>query len=134
MKILALDTSVVVHFLTGEPAPLAEKARQRMDTEVASGNALMVQDLVVIEAYFALQHYYGVPKKQALAALRALFDEPGIVPEPAGVALDILKAASTTASKPGFADRIIHARACRDAAVMLTFEKSSHKIPRVEVL
>ena len=134
MKTIALDTSVVVRFLTGEPAPLADKARLRMEHEVASGNVLMVQDLVVIEAYFALQQYYGVPKKQALAALRDLFAEPGIVPEPGGVAADVLKTVTAASSKPGFADRIIHARACRDASVLLTFEKSAHKLLRVDVL
>lgn len=134
MKTHALDTSVVVRFLTGEPEPLAKKACERMEAEVVSGNNLMVQDIVVIEAYFALQHYYEVPKKEALAALKALFEQPGIVQEPDGVAHEILKTISASSSKPGFADRIIHARALRDATSLLTFEKASRKLPSVDVL
>ena len=100
----------------------------------AQGDAPWISsDLVVAEAYFALQTHYGVPKKEALAALRE-FLESGDV-SPIGRALDVLRSLERPASaKPGFIDRVIHAEISSKGGRLATFEKSAAKLPGTIVL
>lgn len=131
MKV-ALDTSVVLRLLIGEPASQAERAWQSIVEARASGDGALVSDLVVSEAYFALQHHYGVPKAKALEQLRALFDSGDI--SPAGRAVDVLQSPGLATPNPGFVDRMIHAEYVRVADRVLTFEKAARKLPRTQVL
>ena len=52
-----LDTSVLMRLLTGQPAPLAEVAREHLAEVEESGSVVFVSNLVVSEAYFACQHH-----------------------------------------------------------------------------
>jgi len=130
--VTGLDTSVVLRMLTGEPADQAVRAAEFLDDLFQRGEQAAVSDMVVAEAYFALQHHYGVPKHKALAALRAMFREGEIVP--GGVAAEVLEARGLASAKPGFVDRMIH-RAYRDqGAPMATFEKTAKRLDGTMVL
>ena len=59
---IGLDTSVVVRLLVGEPQNIARATRRRLERAVEAGERVLVSDLVIAEAYFALQHHYGIPK------------------------------------------------------------------------
>ena len=128
-----LDTSVVVRVLTEDPPAQAAEAAHWIAGQRAQGNAPWISDLVVAEAYFALQTHYGVPKKEALAALREFLESGDVTPT--GHALEVLRTLERPASsKPGFIDRVIHAEISSRGGRMATFEKSATKLPDTIVL
>lgn len=128
-----LDTSVVVRLLTEDPADQAEVAAGWLARCRANGDPPMLSDLVVAEAYFALQSHYGVSKRDALAALRELLESGDVMAS--GQALRVLRETPAPATtKPGFIDRIIHAEIAEPGGRMLTFEKSATKLPGAIVL
>ncbi len=131
---VGLDTSVILRLLTGEPPDQAEAAAEAIVLANRNGASVFVSDTVVLEAYFALQTAYNVSKKAALLALAEMFHSGAVQPEPGGCAKDVLDACLHSASKPGFADRMIHARYRSHGAKMLTFEKAASKLPGTEVL
>ncbi len=78
----------------------------------------MVSDLVLSEAYHALQHHYHVPKDEARSLLRRLVESRAVQLEPSGS-----QAALTDAGGPGLVDRLIHLRYRSLGAVTVTFER-----------
>lgn len=131
---IGLDTSVVLRLLVGEPADQSEAAAEALCRVRMDGAAITVSDLVVMETYFALQAAYHVPKKAALTALARMFDSGDVQPEPGGCSHEVLNECLKSASKPGFVDRMIHARYRRHGAKLMTFEKASGKMLGVVVL
>jgi hypothetical protein len=59
---LGLDTSVLVRLLTGLPEEQASVARNAIERALASGDEVVVADLVLAETCFAQQFHDGVPK------------------------------------------------------------------------
>ncbi len=131
---VGLDTSAVLRLLLGEPPEQAKAAAEALVRARVNGASVLVSDIVALEAYFALQTAYRIPKKAALTALAGMFNSGAVQPEPGGCAKEILNACLESASKPGFADRMIHARYRSHGARMLTFEKASSKLTGAEVL
>lgn len=122
-----LDTSVVVRVLTEDPPEQAAAAATWIAERRGQGLAPWVSDLVVAEAYFALQTHYGVPQKEALAALRQFLESGDVTP--IGRSLDVLRSLDQPASaKPGFVDRMIHAEVLSKGGKLATFEKSAAKL------
>lgn len=115
---IGLDTSVVLRLLTGEPAVDARLARVRIERAHAAAEMVLVTDLVLAEAYFALHYHYGLAKDEARACLRRMADSGivTIVPPEAVAALD-------PGGGAGVADRLIHARHRSVGAITLTFDK-----------
>lgn len=126
-----LDTSTAVRLLTGDPPDQAEAAAAFLAESQAAGNRLLVADLVIAEAYFALHSKYKVPKAEALLRLRE-FVESGEVE--AGAAAQVLQTPNLASAKPGFVDRLIHATYSEDQARLVTFEKSAAKLPSTKLL
>ena len=79
MKV-GLDTSVVLRLLLGQPADQTSRAVAFLDELSRGGHHAVISDLVVAEAYFALQHHYDVSKQDALKGLRDLFAAGEIKP------------------------------------------------------
>lgn len=131
---IGLDTSVVLRLLVGEPAEQSKAAVEAILKARRSGTRVMVSDLVVMEAYFALQAFYQVPKKTALQSLSRMFESGDVQSEPGGCADTVLNECLKSSSKPGFVDRMIHAQYGRHGARLTTFEKASGKLPDAEVL
>jgi len=129
---VGLDTSVVLRLLLGQPADQAQRAAAFLDELARWGDKATVSDLVVAEAYFALQHHYGVPKKEALAALREMFADGEI--ESQGVAADVLAMDRLASAKPGLVDRLIQGGYLATGGSMVTFEKAAGKLKSVRVL
>jgi len=127
-----LDTSFVIRLLTRDPLPLFKSATGFL-TQWQEGNPeLIVPDLVLAETYFALQHHYGFPKADALAALLALSRHHAIAFSLHAANALVLPQIST--AKPGFVDRLIHGAAEGAGATLVTFEKSARKLPNTLVL
>ena len=132
MKSAALDTSIVMRLLTGLPEAQAQKALSEFTSRLASGSKLFVSDLVISEAYFALQHHYKIPKPEALQLLSDFLSDSGITST--GVATTIMATPNLATAKPGFLDRLIHAQALDVAEELLTFEKASSRLGHVCIL
>ena len=115
---LGLDTSVVVRLLVGLPEALAQRAQRRLERAVETGERVFVSDLVVAEAYFALQQHYGVPKARARALLKQFIESGVVEADPSTVAADLAPAAGA-----GVVDRLVHSRYRALGAVTLTFER-----------
>ncbi len=128
-----LDTSFLIRLLTGDPPDQAARAHDWLQRCLERGERPRVSDIVIVEAYFALQSYYGVPKAEALKALRQLLESGDV--EPVGLALGVLQNTVNLASaKPGFIDRLIHAEIRSDGGQLVTFEKAAAKLPATKVL
>ena len=127
-----LDTSVLMRLLTGQPADLAEVAREYLAEVDESGAVVHVSNLVVSEAYFACQHHYRMPKADVLAGLLAVLSQPTFVVHPA--LLDLLAIDGLATVKPGFLDRLIHAEYAASGLPLVTFEKATTRLPEVLVL
>lgn len=92
----------------------------------------MVGDLVVAEAYFAMQYHYGISKASALAALRQMFQAGEV--QSIGHAAQVLALPSLESAKPGFVDRLIHAAYTSESGQMATFERAAGKLEDVMLL
>lgn len=128
---VALDTSVVLRILTGEPERSALVAARAVATAAAEGEVL-VSDLVVAECYFALQHHYGFSKEQAVESLRELFRQSPI--RALGAAARVLETPRLSSARPGFVDRLIHEESTARADQLWTFERAAATLPAVRVL
>jgi predicted nucleic acid-binding protein len=113
----AVDTSVVLRLLTGEPIEQAESAKQALERQP---HAVHISALVVGESYFALRHHYHVPHELAVESLLALLTSDRVAA--VGGVREALIAAHTT-QHPGVMDRLILADANTEDCELLTFDK-----------
>jgi predicted nucleic acid-binding protein len=129
---IGLDTCVVLRLLTGEPEHLAALAARSVESCLRGGDIVLVSDLVVSEAYFALQCHFGLSKALALEVLAEFLAKSGI--RAAGSAQAVLELPQLATARPGLVDRLIHAEYLRVADEMVTCEKSAARLPRARVL
>jgi predicted nucleic acid-binding protein len=122
---IGLDTSVVVRLLIGEPRAQAEIARRRIERALIAGEKVVVTDLVVAEAFHALQHHYDVPQAIALNRLQE-FLSAGVVQ------VDPVEAAEAlgqgTRGHAGLVDRLIVARHRALGATTATFDRRQARL------
>jgi predicted nucleic-acid-binding protein len=128
----ALDTSVVMRLLTGQPLDLAKIARGYMAETEQAGAKVFVSNLVVLEAYFACQHHYGMAKDAVLTGLHELLSIPTFIIHP--LLLPLLTTEGLASAKPGFLDRLIHAEATTAHLPLVTFEKAASRLPHTQLL
>ncbi len=115
---IGLDTSVVLRLLVGVPEAQARVAQRRLEQAIEQGEAVIVCDLVIAEAYYALQFHYDVPKAEARRMLMRFVRSGVATVEPRDTG-EVL----AQASGAGLVDRLIHARHRALGAVTLTFER-----------
>lgn len=128
----ALDTSVVIRLLTGQPQDLATAARRYMAETEQAGAKAFVSNLVILEAYFACQHHYGMAKDAVLIGLQHLLSMSTFVVHPQ--LLPLLATEGLATAKPGFLDRLIHAEATASRLPLVTFEKAAARLPHTQLL
>lgn len=127
-----LDTSFLVRLLTRDPVPLFKRAAAFLDGWAQPMPKFIVPDLVLVEAYFALQHHFHYPKAEALAALHGLITHPAISVSDGTLA--VLSLPDFASTRPGFVDRLIHGTSQACHKILVTFEKSARKLPATLVL
>ena len=127
-----LDTSVIMRLLTGQPLDLATAARRYMAETEQAGARVFVSNLVILEAYFACQHHYGMAKDAVLTGLKRLLSMPTFVVHPQ--LLPLLATEGIATAKPGFLDRLIHAEATAAHLPLVTFGKAAARLPNIQVL
>ena len=127
-----LDTSVVVRLLMGEPPELVEKVATFVNSALAEGNDFFISDLVVSEAYFVLQKYYGKSKEHAVSDLRAIAASPGFSVSPEATAA--LETPDAWKASPGMIDRMIANGYAARGYVTISCERSFAKLDLTEVI
>ncbi|MCU0616940.1 MAG: PIN domain-containing protein [Gemmatimonadaceae bacterium] len=124
----ALDTSVVLRLLVGEPPEQAEAARRHLE---ASDQPVVVDRLVIAESYFALRHHYRVPHVDAAEALLALLSSDRVSASPA---MTSALRAARAAPEPGLVDRLIVAAAQESGHTLRTFDRRLARVDGARLL
>lgn len=120
---IGLDTSVVLRLLIGLPEDQANVARRRLAEALDSDERVVLTDLALAEAYYALQHHYEVPKDQARRRLADLARSGLVTVEPPEAVASL-----GHDSGAGLVDRLIHARHRATGATTWTFERRMSKL------
>ena len=131
-ELYQLDTSVLMRLLVQEPPLQFSRAATFLEQKLVAGAAVHVADLPLVEAYFALQSFYLLPKEKALEVLAAFVKTPGI--SVSSHALAVLAMPNLANAKPGFADRLIHGAAHASGHTLVTFEKAAKNLPATLLL
>lgn len=115
---VGLDTSVILRLLVGKPAAEARAARERVQAAHEHGDSILVTDLGIAEAYFALHYHYGIPKAEARAKLLAMATSRVVTLSPPEAVWALEPSAGA-----GLVDRLIHARHQASGVVSWTFDR-----------
>ncbi len=110
----AVDTNVVVRFLTGDDPRQAARARAIIGHE-----HVFIPRTVILETEWVLRAVYDLPPDRIISALRALAGLPGIAVEDAPL---VARALDWAEADLNFADAL-HLAAAADCAAFLTFDK-----------
>lgn len=126
-----IDTSILVRLVTGEPKQDYEDAVMQLTQMVENeGVQLMVSNMVIGEAYIALQHHYGVTKSIARSALRSVLTS-GLVQAVHGqTTLDALAATKGC----GLLDRLIAGDYIAAQLDTLTLDRKMAGMPHAKLL
>jgi len=127
-----LDTSVVIRLLMNEPPELVEKTAAFVESALVEGNDFFISDLVVSEAYFVLQKYYGKSKERAVADLKAIATAPGFAFS--SEAMSALNTPEAWKANPGMIDRMIANGYAAKGYVTVSCEKSFAKLDLTQVI
>jgi predicted nucleic-acid-binding protein len=121
-----------MRLLVGDPVPLFHRATLFLQEQFAAKTSVHASDLVLSEAYYALQFFYTIPKAQALEMLAGFAQGSGVIVS--SVALAVLGQPNLASAKPGFVDRLIHGTSLAEGHTLVTFEKAAKKLPATVVL
>lgn len=128
---LGIDTSILVRLLVAEPENdfrhcVAELRNlvERQDVEILASNQ------VIGEAYIAVQHHYGVGKRDAKEALAQVLRSGIVAPLNGRPVLDAL----ADDSGPGFFDRLIASGYADAGLEVLTQDRKMASLPGVSLL
>ena len=111
----AIDTNVVVRYLTGDDPKQAAKARGVVDA-----GRVFVSTTVLLECEWVLRSVYGLSGEDVAAALRAFSGLPGVTVESPYLLMEALDRAEKGMD---FADAL-HLGAAAHCETMLTFDRS----------
>ena len=124
-----IDTSILVRLTTGEPARDFEETAAALTRMVETGHvALFASNMVIGEAYVAMQHHYGVGKTDAKAGLRSVLTSGLVAPTGGDAVLDSLLAANRGC---GLLDRLIALQYSGDGLTTLTLDRKMAGLPGV---
>jgi len=129
---ISLDTSVVMRLLTAEPEDQYARAFTFLAERLQENRKIYVSELVLAEAYFALQFFYELPKNEALKALLLFTTHSGISISP--TAASVLSQPGLATANPGFVDRLIHGSSRTMGHTLATFEKAAKKLASTHIL
>lgn len=126
-----IDTSILVRLLTGEPPKAFEEVAAALTQMVERDHASLVAgNMVISEAYIALQHHYQVSKPSAKAALRSVLTSGLVAPSGGQPVLDALAASRGC----GLLDRLIALQYQAENLATLTLDRKMATLPQVSRL
>lgn len=101
----AIDTSILVRLVAGLPQDQFESTVDALQILVQEeGMSLLATEMVIGEAYSALQHHYGLSKADVRKGLHDALTSGLVAPARGQAVLDVIKAA---AKGCGLLDRLI---------------------------
>ena len=127
-----MDTSYLLRLLTGQPKELAELALAPYQEAVGRGDSFSASDMVVTEAYYALQHHYGKSKEESIEALKGISEDDSIAFS-AGFE-SVIRLSNLAKASPGFLDRVLSADYRSRGQITISCEKSFRRLPDAEVV
>ncbi|ARW15965.1 type II toxin-antitoxin system VapC family toxin [Komagataeibacter europaeus] len=110
----AVDTNIIVRYLTGDDPKQAEKARA-----VVNGELVFVPRTVVLETEWVLRGVYDMPKNRVIPALRAFAGLPTVTVEDATL---VAQAFDWAEAGMDFADAL-HLAAAKSCSGFATFDR-----------
>ena len=127
-----IDTSIFVRLLTADPEKDYEQTKAALEQILIDDPAaeIEVSNMVIAEAYFVLQHHYGVPKDEAREALASVMTS-GLVKPLRGQ--NVLDALSQT-QEPGLLDRLIAEDYSANGLITVTNDRKMARLPRSRLL
>ena len=126
-----IDTSILVRLLTGRPEDTYEACRNALQRLIEDrGARILVSNMVIGEAYIAVQHHYGVSKEDARDALLTVLKSGMVSPLHGRSVL----AAIADRSGAGLLDRLIADDFRRAQLVTLTLDRRMSGLPATELL
>jgi predicted nucleic-acid-binding protein len=133
VRVIALDTNVLVRLLTRDDARQAERARALLDERAEHDTALFVGDVVLAELAWTLERAYDLDRASIGEAIRALLDNVTLEFESRETLRSAL--ASFESGGAGFPDCMIAAKAkAAGCSGIATFDKRMRDLPGVELL
>lgn len=130
----AVDTCILMRLAAGDPAALFMKTVRALETllDRQVGTRIVAHNIVIGEAYIALQHHYGFTKAESRKTLTHVLTSGLVEPLDGQAALDAIDTASKGA---GLVDRLILLDAqARSTAPLLTLDAALAKVPGVAEL
>lgn len=115
----AIDTNVVVRYLTGDDPRQAARARAAVNE-----GSVFVSTTVLLESDWVLRSVYGLASDEVAAALRAFSGLPGVTVEDPDL---LMRALDQTEIGMDFADAL-HLGAAAHCETMLTFDRGFVRI------
>ena len=126
-----IDTSVLVRLLTGRPEDTYTACRNALQRLIEDrGARILVSNMVIGEAYIAVQHHYGVSKEDARDGLLKVLQSGMVSPLHGRSVL----AAIADRSGAGLLDRLIADDFRRAQLVTLTLDRRMSALPATELL
>ncbi len=123
-----IDTSILVRLVTGEPPRAFDEAAAALTRMVERERAsLFASNMVIGEAYIALQHHYAVTKPNAKAGLRSVLTSGLVAPGGGQPVLDALAASRGC----GLLDRLIALQYGAEDLATLTLDRKMATLPQV---
>ena len=129
---VGLDTTILVRIISGLPPEQAQAVALRLGGILDDDGHCEVSDIAVVEAYYALQQFYGMTKREVVGHLRTLSLTPGFVFSPE--VSSVLETPNLDRASPGFIDRVLAAKYRSRQLTTLSCEKSFRKLPMTEVV
>ncbi|MFT8423706.1 MAG: type II toxin-antitoxin system VapC family toxin [Gluconacetobacter sp.] len=111
----AIDTNIVVRYLTGDDPDQARRARALIDRD-----SVFVPRTVILESEWVLRRAYGLPKQDVLAALRQFAGLPNVTIEDTSL---VAQALDWATAGMDFADAL-HLSAARSCSALKTFDRA----------
>jgi len=121
-----VDTNVIIRHLTGDPPDMAERATALL----ASGEQLLLTDVVVAECVYVLESFYEVERRAVADLMRAVIASPYL--HTTGPAL-LLRAVSVyEEARIDFAEAYLVAQAeVTGVGRIASFDRSIDRVPTV---
>lgn len=128
-----VDTNILVRFFTGDPPAMAAKARRLIERADVGDVALVILPVIVAEAFYTLESYYEMSRKDVAQKLSAFLQCRGIEAVEARRVLDAL--ARCRDRNAHFADAYLTASAAELDTPIASFDRDFDKfkdIRRIE--
>jgi len=130
---IAVDTNILVRHLTEDDASQTEKVRQLIANIERHEEAIFVSHVVLAEMCWVLSAVYGFGKREIVAGIRALLDDPTFVFEERPAVETAL--AQYRESGGQFPDHLIGTIGSRvGAETTWTFDRRAAKLPGFTLL